>query len=358
VALFALLTAMNLKPGDEVILQAFTCLAVPAPILALKLRPVYVDIDPNTYTIDPGRIEKSIGGRTKVIIVQHTYGIPAELDEILAIARRHGLAVIEDCCHVAGSRYQGRELGSFGDAAFYSYEWGKPVVIGLGGSAVVHNQSLRLTMQKLYSGFREPGRLETTVIHLQYLMHKLARRPSIFWPVRDLYRTFSERGLIIGSFRREELQGQRSSDYEKVMARSLRQRLLRKMRRAGRVSAGRRETAIRMEAELDGLDGGRLKLSRRPGTVLLRYPLLTLDKERVLTEARKRRIELAEWFSSPIHPLCREDWRKAGYIGGSCPAAERVAQAIVTVPLSGRAGSAQVGRTVSFVRDMGRSGRL
>jgi dTDP-4-amino-4,6-dideoxygalactose transaminase len=156
VALGALLRALNLKAGDEVLLQAFTCLAVPSPIVGLGLRPVYLDITRRSYNLDPDQMEGRITGRTRAIIVQHTFGIPAEMAAIIALAKKHKLAVIEDCCHVLGSRYQGEDLGCIGDAAFYSYEWGKPFVIGLGGAAVVHSPELSQKVRSLYEKFVFP----------------------------------------------------------------------------------------------------------------------------------------------------------------------------------------------------------
>src|SRR5438067_1523548 len=111
VALYALLTALEIKPEDEVLVPAFTCIAVPSPILGIRARPVYVDIDRSTYNIDPVELERKITPRSKAIIAQHTFGIPCEMDAIMSIARKYGLAVIEDTCHVWGSKYRGKDLG-------------------------------------------------------------------------------------------------------------------------------------------------------------------------------------------------------------------------------------------------------
>src|ERR1019366_6722378 len=128
-AMYALLRALDIGSGDEVIVQAYTCLAVPLPVLALRARPVYADVDPQTYSADPQHVSSLISSRTRAIVIQHTFGIPAHLDELMTIARRHGIAVLEDCCHVCGSFYAGRALGSFGVGAFNSYQWSKPLVI-------------------------------------------------------------------------------------------------------------------------------------------------------------------------------------------------------------------------------------
>src|SRR6266852_1438228 len=154
VAFYALLRALNIQPGDEVLIPGFTCIAVPSPILGMGARPVYVDVDPETYNIDPSALEAKITPRSKAIIAQHSYGIPCQMDAIMTIAKRHRLTVIEDCCHVWGSRYRGRELGSIGAAAFYSYDPGKPFIVGMGGAATVSSQELRAKVEATYARFR------------------------------------------------------------------------------------------------------------------------------------------------------------------------------------------------------------
>src|SRR6266576_3568352 len=86
VALYALLRAMNLQPGDEVLIPGFTCVAVPSPILGMRARPVYVDIDPRTYNIDPLELKRRVTSRSKVIVAQHTFGIPCDMDPNVSCA--------------------------------------------------------------------------------------------------------------------------------------------------------------------------------------------------------------------------------------------------------------------------------
>lgn len=96
IALYAILKAMGVKAGDEVIIPGFTCVVVPNAVLYLGAKPVYVDIEAHTYNINTKRIEEKITEKTKAIIAQHTFGIPAEMDKILEIAKKHNLYVVED----------------------------------------------------------------------------------------------------------------------------------------------------------------------------------------------------------------------------------------------------------------------
>ena len=120
-ALSLALRAMGVGPGDEVIVPGHTFVATWLAVSAVGARPVPVDVDPATYTLDPDRIEAAITERTRVVIPVHLYGQTASMDEIAAIARRHGLRVLEDAAQAHGARYRGRRAGSLGDAAAWSF---------------------------------------------------------------------------------------------------------------------------------------------------------------------------------------------------------------------------------------------
>lgn len=358
VALFALLRALGIGPKDEVILQAFTCLAVPAPILALGARPVYVDIKSDTYNLDPTLLEQRITPRTKAIVVQHTYGNPADISRICAIAKTHHLPVIEDCCHVSGSRYLNRELGSFGVAAFYSYEWGKPVVVGLGGAAVVQSADLYRKLAEQYREFVRPSSGDVLLVQLEYLAHTLLRRPSLFWTLRDVYRALSKMNLIVGSFRPEEFDGKPGADYQWRMPRQLKMRLDRKQKQAPNDIEARRLVMLRYESVLRELGLPCIGRDDVSDPVLLRYPLLTRDKARVLSKARADRVELGGWFSSVVDPLARDEWNKVGYSIGSCPVAEFVSGRVVTLPVYGNGQERAIETNMRFLNDMCNDGLL
>jgi len=139
-ALHLALLTVGVGPGDEVITVPFTFVATVAAIEYAGARPVFVDIDPETYTMDPAKIEAAITPRTKAIMPVHLYGQPADMDPILEIARRRGLAVIEDACQAHGAEYKGRRTGSMGDLAGFSFYPGKNLgAYGEGGAVVTSN---------------------------------------------------------------------------------------------------------------------------------------------------------------------------------------------------------------------------
>jgi dTDP-4-amino-4,6-dideoxygalactose transaminase len=149
-ALHLALLAAGIGAGDEVITVPFTFVATVAAIGYTGATPVFVDIDPISYTIDVNQIEKAITERTKAIMPVHLYGQPADMDPILEIARRHGLVVIEDAAQAHRSEYKGRRVGSIGDIGCFSFYPGKNLgAYGEGGMAVTNNPSYARTMQML-----------------------------------------------------------------------------------------------------------------------------------------------------------------------------------------------------------------
>jgi dTDP-4-amino-4,6-dideoxygalactose transaminase len=149
-ALHLALLAAGVGPGDEVITTPFTFVATAAAIHYCGARPVYVDIDPASFTIDPSRIEEAITPRTKVILPVHLYGQPADMDPILEIARRRNLLVIEDAAQAHGAEYKGRRVGSIGDMGCFSFYPGKNLgAYGEGGAVTTNNEGYAKTIRML-----------------------------------------------------------------------------------------------------------------------------------------------------------------------------------------------------------------
>lgn len=139
-ALHLALLAAGVGPGDEVITVPCTFVATVAAVVYTGAKPVFVDVDPVTYTMDPAQVEAAITSRTKAILPVHLYGNPVDMDPILEIARRHGLVVIEDAAQAHGAEYKGRRCGSLGDMGCFSFYPGKNLgAYGEGGLVTTNN---------------------------------------------------------------------------------------------------------------------------------------------------------------------------------------------------------------------------
>ena len=143
-ALHLALRALDIGAGDEVITTAFTFVATTEAIGIVGAKPVFADIDPDTFNIDASKIEEQITPRTKAIIPVHLYGQPCDMDIIMDIAKRHNLYVIEDCCQAIGAEYKGKKVGTFGDIGCYSFYPTKNLGgMGDGGLITVNSENLR-----------------------------------------------------------------------------------------------------------------------------------------------------------------------------------------------------------------------
>jgi dTDP-4-amino-4,6-dideoxygalactose transaminase len=143
-ALYLALAALGVGPGDEVILPTFTFIATALCVSYGGAKPVFVDIEDDTYNIDPSKIEKLVTKKTKAIIPVHIYGQPANMDEINAIAKKHGLKVIEDAAQAHGATYKKRKVGSLGDVACFSFYPTKSLgAFGDGGMIVTNDEAIK-----------------------------------------------------------------------------------------------------------------------------------------------------------------------------------------------------------------------
>lgn len=141
-ALFLALKAGGIEPGDEVIVPAVTFIATAAAVIHANAIPIFADINPETYQIDPNSVRRLISDRTKAVIPVHYGGYPADMDEIMQIAGEHNLLVIEDAAEAHGSEWRGRKVGSIGHFGCFSFQQGKPLTCGEGGFVATGSREL------------------------------------------------------------------------------------------------------------------------------------------------------------------------------------------------------------------------
>lgn len=155
-AIHLALMAMGIKSGDEVIVPDITWIASVEPILYIGAKPVFVDVLPDTWCIDPQKIREAVTNKTKAIIVVHLYGNVCEMDEIMKIAEEHNLSVLEDAAEGLGSEYKGKKCGSIGDAGVFSFHGTKTLSTGEGGMLVTNNKQISERARILNDHGRDP----------------------------------------------------------------------------------------------------------------------------------------------------------------------------------------------------------
>jgi perosamine synthetase len=173
----ALLT-LGIGPGDEVILPSFTFIAVANTVAQVGATPVFADIDPHTLNLDPAAVERALTPRTRAIMVVHTFGIPAAMDELLSLAERCSLFVIEDACEAIGAAYGDppRPVGSFGDLAVFGFYPNKQMTTGEGGAVLTRNPAHAERLRTLRNQGRAAGAgwLDHVELGYNYRLSELA----------------------------------------------------------------------------------------------------------------------------------------------------------------------------------------
>ncbi len=356
VALYAILKALGIGEGDEVILPAFTCVVVPNALIYLGAKPIYVDVNPQTFNMDVGKIEEKITPRTKVILAQNTFGLSSDLDEIREVADRHGLWVVEDCAHGFGGTYKGRKSGTVADAAFFSTQWNKPFSTGLGGIAVAKDAELAQRLKELERRAVKPSRKEELTLRVLLSVREKVVSSDTYWLALKTYRFLSQKNIIIGSSQGYELERPvMPEDFLKGFTQTQAKKGLEYFQkvdgeyRIDMITRHRKRVADHYKEMLAEFGFEPPYEPDYAEHTYLRFPLLVKDRRKFFHLAEKEKIELGDWFISPIHPVQRsfELW---SYSYGENPTAEFASEHIVNLPTHEKVGDREMERIYSFLK--------
>ncbi|MFZ4523424.1 MAG: DegT/DnrJ/EryC1/StrS family aminotransferase [Bacteroidales bacterium] len=304
VALFALLRAAGIKPGDEVILPGFTCVVVPNAILYTGAIPVYVDIQRDSLNPSFSDIKTAVTPKTRVIILQNTFGLSSELETITGWAKSQGILTFEDCTHGFGGLYHGNPNGTFCDAAFFSSQWNKPFSTGIGGFSAIFNPGLASALIEVNKTLVIPTWKEDFVLKLLIMSRRFLLSPLTYYFLRNLYRLLSKLNLTIGSSSGGELTEPIMPDsYFKAMGKTQVNAGIREINTLGEALALRKVNAGLYTNKLAECGKYHVDPALHPNHSFLKYPVLVRDRIIFETNARKEGIELGDWFVSPIHPV-------------------------------------------------------
>jgi perosamine synthetase len=354
VGLYALLLGLGVGPGDEVLLQAPTHIVVANAILYTGAKPVYVDCDLGSYNMDLDQAERRITSKTRVLILQHTFGNPVDIDRALDLATRHNLDVIEDCVHSLGSTYRGRPVGSFGRAAFFSTEETKTISSTMGGMVATNDIELAERVRAFQGRCSEPAVSQTARYLLKFIAYHILTEPHVHRFTRALYELAGRRHPLPRATTPEELQGRRKANYEERLSNA--QAAL-AMRQLGRLDANvrhRRSVAGEYARRLpeSGFTVPRTEAGAAPAFV--RYPVWVKDRPLAL-RAGKPRVLFGNWFTSVLEEATSPN--VGGYEPGSCPRAEVAAEHLINLPTHPRIDDADVESIISVLSELAAKGQ-
>ena len=283
-ALHLALLAAGVGPGDEVITVSYTFVATVAAILYTGAKPVFVDINPQTCNIDSAQIEVAITPKTKVIMPVHLYGVCADMDPILDIARRHKLIVIEDAAQAHGAEYKGRRAGSMGDLACFSFYPGKNLgAYGEAGAVVTNNEQYFEVMKQL----RDQGQSR------KYYHDRVGYN----------YRMEAMQGAVLGV----------------------------KLKHLDEWNAARRRHADVYRRELAGLELRLLEVLPDCESVYHIFPLFTEQRDELREHLHANGVSTGVHYPIPVH--LQPGFRNLGYNEGDLPQTERVCKEVLSLPM-------------------------
>jgi dTDP-4-amino-4,6-dideoxygalactose transaminase len=350
VALYAILKSLDVGKEDEVILPGYTCVMDVNPIKYLGAKPVYIDIEPNTFNMNVNLLEGKITPKTKVIIAQHTYGYVCDMDKILSIAEKHYVPVIEDCCLAFGSKYKGKTVGTFGKAAYFSFQWNKPFTTGLGGMAITNDDVLAEKIEQICkSQLVPPGIKEKLMLLAQLMVYRAFVYPRTTAMAQSFFRFLTKKGFVVGSSSNCEFEPEMKKDFFKAMSSVQAGAGIRQLKKLGKNIEHRREMAELYDELL--LQKGwptRNYDKEIMNPVMVRYPVRIKEKNKAIQQAASAGIELGSWFECPLHPI-ETPLEAYDYEIGMCPEAEKASREVVNLPLHPRADEKTAKRTVEFI---------
>ena len=319
-ALEIALRACGVRPGDEVITTPFSFFATAEAVAAIGAVPLFVDVEPVTFNMDPNAVEAAITEKTRAILPVHIFGVPADMDRIQAIASRHGLPVIEDACQAIGAQYRGRMTGALGDAGCFSFYPTKNLgAFGDAGMVTTNDDRVATVANalKAHAGGKT-GAEAARLLHMDTddacgagESEGAGKGDALY----DPYKYYNY--LIAGNSRMDSLQAAV---------------LLVKLPKLGEYNAKRREIAARYT---EGLKHTPLQLPplRLDGSEQCwhQYCVLAEDKAALSADLAEKKIGVGAFYPVPLH--LQKAFRYLGYREGSLPVAEGVCRRSLCLPI-------------------------
>lgn len=366
-SLYAILIALGLEKNSDVLLQAFTCNAVPNPILWAELNPIYIDcnqenfnMDLSDLTIQLAKLDQN-GQRPKVLIIQHTFGLPANMAEVLKIAKDNGLFVIEDCAHALGAECNGSRVGlpaealakagTFGDAAFFSFSRDKVISSVYGGMVVTNNDQLREALLKVQSKMSFPNLfwIKQQLLHpvlLHYFVlpwYNFLSLGKIFLVALQILHILSK------AVSWQEKKGKKPDYFPKAFPNALAIMALHQFKKLNKFQAHRKKL---FNYYYKNLENSKFVLPQKPENIkqsYLRFVVKHPEAHNIIYTAwHKENILLGDWYTTPIAPF-DTNIKLMRYKEGSCLNAEILSEVTLNLPTHINITEKDAGRIINFL---------
>jgi len=346
-SLMAIMEGLGLPEGSQVLLQAFTCNAAANPILWAGLEPVFVDCDQN-YNLSVDDLKKKITQKSRAVMVQHTFGLPADMDEIQKICDENNLVLIEDCAHSLGAEYKGRRVGTFGKAAFFSFGRDKMISCVYGGMAVTDDEHLA----KKIAVFQEEAGYPGNGWVLQQLLHPVLMN----WFILPTYSIIGKYKLVAlqwfhvlsKAIHWKEKRGLKPDYFPKRLPNALAILAQNQFNKLERFNNHRREIAELYYRELKKINFVMPSNPNNRSQVFLRFAIRHNDAAKIIKKSWQRNLLIGDWYRTPVDPFDTKT-ETVGYKKGSCPNAETFAGKMINLPTHINIGEIEIKKIVNFI---------
>ncbi len=327
-ALYFSLLSLGIKKDDEVLVQSYTCGVVSNAIVWTSARPVYVDVK-NDFTMDEEDLKKKITAGSKVLIIQHTFGIPSNIDALMKIAKEKNLRVVEDCAHIMGGTYRNKFLGKFGDIGMISFGVDKALSCGRGGALITQDPVLA---KKIQSYQKDLSQTPLKIVLKQLMTFFIF---YIFKPVYNIGigKMFLGLGkkfhLLSRTIEPKEKQGKNIPFYPSLLPNALSKILLFQISKLQKMNDTRLYWKNEYQKHVPTI---LLNASwEKQNIFFLRFPLTVQNPKKLHALAKEEGILLGDWYNAPIAPQDMNQ-EKMYYTQGSCPNAELLARQSINLP--------------------------
>lgn len=326
-SLYYCLQTLKLPQDAEVIVQAFTCEAVILPILESNLKPVYADIDEKTLSMAPQQFEAKITSQTKVVIFQHTFGLTPQREEIIKIAKKHNVMIIEDVAHGFDTNLFKND--TFNTVKLLSFGRSKTFSSVFGGAIVTSDKTLAKKLAKIEKKLLFPVRPYI----LQLLMYKplsvLIRATYGIFLGRILHRIINTLRLLPKEISRREKEGKFDHMYARAYPNALAILLVHQLEKFNKTAKIRSQRCKEYSEYFKKSEQFGKQWDTQQS--LIRFPLFIPNKQLVVNQARKSSLFLGTWYNQAVDPKPL-NLHKVMYEKGMCPIAEKVCEHIINLP--------------------------
>ena len=370
-AFLVILESLDLKKNDEVLLQAFTCNAAVNPIIWAGLKPVFVDCDERDFNIELEDLKRKITPRSRVVMVQHTFGLPANIAEILEICQKNNLILIEDCAHSLGAKYRNRKIGTFGKAAFFSFSRDKVISSVYGGISTTDDEVLAKKLKEFQKKIGYPSYLWT----LQQLFHPVLMNFLILPAYsflrlgKTLLSIFQWLQILSKAVHWKEKRGKKPGYFPKRLPAALAYLASNQFRKLEKFNNHRKKIAkfyfkslkdSSFELPQAFEDYNPPTASSHPAPnlgagwaprdhIFMRFTIKHQKAHQIIKRAWQKNILIGDWYTTPIAPYDTK-LDKMEYILGSCPKAEKLAKITLNLPTHINISQEKAQKIVDFLQ--------